>query len=264
MDWRKSLKNYFTITAGRTGSAWLTSFLSSNLQINAVHEPLGIDDFGVNMPDIRTMRSFNNYGNNDFVKEFWKRKFSNLPNATYAETNHTLCKCGLVENLLLNKLEDETILIVLKRNIVKQCVSYIVRHDFGNITLAWQWYLHPTYRKKIINPEPFMKLGGIGIPLWYCYEMSARQEYYVQKFSDKISMNQVTLEELTSDTGAQDFHDLLGLHGKCVVPSPKNENKVKPNEHLVQQVTDFVDKINVDMPQLIEDTIKKGFSFDAV
>ena len=165
------MKKYFTITAGRTGSAWLTSFLTTNLGIDAVHEPFGIDDFGVNMPDIRTMRSFNNYGNNDFVKAFWERKFSNLPNATYAETNHTLCKCGLVENLLLNKLEDETILIVLRRDIVKQCVSYIVRHDFGNITLAWQWYLHPTYRKKIINPEPFMKLGGIGFPLWYCYEM---------------------------------------------------------------------------------------------
>jgi len=38
--------NYFTITAGRTGSAWLASFLSMNLQIEEVHEPLGINDFG--------------------------------------------------------------------------------------------------------------------------------------------------------------------------------------------------------------------------
>jgi hypothetical protein len=77
-------------------------------------------------------------------------------------------------------------------------------------------------------------------------------------------VHQVTLEELTSDTGAQDFKNLLGLHGKCVVPSPKNENKAKPSEQLVQQVSDIVDKINVDMPQLIEDTIKKGISFDVV
>lgn len=257
------MKKYFTITAGRTGSAWLTSFLTANLGIAAVHEPLGIDDFGVNMPDIRTMRSFNNYGNNDFVKEFWKRKFSNIPDAIYAETNHTLCKCGLVENLLLNKLEDETILIVLRRNIVKQCVSYIVRNDFSNITLAWQWYLHPAYRVKIINPEPFMKLGGIGTPLWYCYEMSARQEYYVQKFSDKISMHQVTLEELTSDTGAQEFHRLLSVPGNCIVPSPKNENRAKPSEQLIQQISEIVEKIKVDIPQLVEDTISNGFSFEA-
>jgi len=122
--------NYFTITAGRTGSAWLTSFLSQNLAINAIHEPLGIDDFGTNMPDIRTMRSFNNYGNNDFVKAFWERKFASLPNTIYAETNHTLCKCGLVENIFLNQLEDKTTLIILKRDIVKQCLSYIVRNDF--------------------------------------------------------------------------------------------------------------------------------------
>ena len=56
------MKKYFTITAGRTGSAWLTSFLTANLGIDAVHEPLGIDDFGDQMPDIRTMRTFNNYG----------------------------------------------------------------------------------------------------------------------------------------------------------------------------------------------------------
>ena len=94
--------------------------------------------------------------------------------------------------------------------------------------------------------------------------MLARQEYYVQKFSNKVSMHQVTLEELTSDTGAQDFHNLLGLHGKCIVPSPKNENKAKPSEQLVQQGSDIVDKINVDMSELVEGTIKRGFSFDAV
>ena len=106
------MEKYFTITAGRTGYAWLTSFLTANLGIAAVHEPLGIDDFGIQMPDIRTMGSFNNFGNNDFVKAFWERKFSHLPDTTYAETNHTLCKCGLVENLFLNKLEGETTLIV--------------------------------------------------------------------------------------------------------------------------------------------------------
>jgi len=34
-------------------------------------------------------------------------------------------------------MEDEATLIVLTRNIVKQGVSYIGRHDFGNIALAW-------------------------------------------------------------------------------------------------------------------------------
>ena len=77
--------NYFSITAGRTGSAWLASFLSANLQIDEIHEPLGINDFGEKMPDIRTMRNFNNFGS----------------------------KCGLVENTILHDRAENTTLIVL-------------------------------------------------------------------------------------------------------------------------------------------------------
>ena len=200
------MHNYFTITAGRTGSAWLASFLSQNLNINEVHEFLGINDFGHKMPDIRTMRNFNNFGNNEFVQNFWKRKFEYIPNELYSETNHTLCKCGLVENIILNKREKYTTLIILKRDMTDQCVSYLERNDFGNITIAWQWYLHPSYLKKIINPKPFMQFGNLGQPLWYCYEMAARQEYYSQKFSDKVKMIEITLEEVVTNIGAKKLH----------------------------------------------------------
>ena len=261
---RSKSKQYFTITAGRSGSAWLASFLSSNLNIEAVHEPLGIEDFGEKMPDIRTMRTFNTHGNNAFVQAFWDRKFSHLPSHHYAETNHTLSKCGLVENLIRKDMQTDTTIIVLKRDIIKQCVSYLVRNDFGNITLAWQWYLHPSYAKKIIPPEPFMKMGGIGIPLWYCYEMLARQEYYVQKFANEISMHEVYLDDLVTKSGAEKLHAALGLQGECKLPKPKNENKTKPSEQLVQHVTETVGKINVDIPQLVETCIKRGFSFDEV
>ncbi len=254
---------YFTITAGRTGSAWLASFLSRNLKINAVHEPLDIDDFGVRMPDIRTMRNFNNFGNNEFVQEFWKRKFASIPGGVYAETNHTLCKCGLVENLILNELEDSTTLIVLRRDLVRQCLSYLARREFENITLAWQWYLHPSYGKKIVSPEPFMKFGSVGTPVWYCYEMAARQEYYLQKFSNKIPMIEVSLEDVSTESGARDFLRFLGETGDCEVPAPKNKSKARPNEKMAEAITNILKKVNVNMPELVEEKIKDGFSFDA-
>ena len=47
----------------------------------------------------------------------------------YVETNHTLSKCGLVENLANSSLSENSVLILLNRNIVDQCVSYIARHD---------------------------------------------------------------------------------------------------------------------------------------
>ena len=74
--------HYFTITAGRTGTAWLASFFSENLKIDAVHEHLGINDLGEKMPDIRTLRNFNNFGNNDYVQNFWNKKFEGIPSDT--------------------------------------------------------------------------------------------------------------------------------------------------------------------------------------
>ena len=162
------MHNYFTITAGRTGSAWLASFLSQNLNINEVHEFLGINDVGNKMPDIRTMRNFNNFGNNEFVQNFGRENLNIYPTNLFR--NQSYIKSGLVENIILNKREKYTTLIILKRDMTDQCVSYLERNDFGNITIAWQWYLHPSYLK-IINPKPFMQFGNLGQPLWYCYEM---------------------------------------------------------------------------------------------
>lgn len=256
------MHNYFTITAGRTGSAWLASFLSQNLNISEVHEFLGINDFGNKMPDIRTMRNFNNFGNNEFVQNFWKRKFEYIPNELYSETNHTLCKCGLVENIILNKRENYTTLIILKRDITDQCVSYLERNDFGNITIAWQWYLHPSYLKKIINPKPFMQFGNLGQPLWYCYEMAARQEYYSQKFSDKLKMIEVTLEEVVTNIGAKKLHLDLDLSGECKIPAEKNQNKANRNTQLITFVKEIVEKkIKIDMPDIVKKAIKNGFTF---
>jgi len=255
------MHNYFTITAGRTGSAWLASFLGANLGIKAIHEPLAIDDFGVRMPDIRTMRTFNTHGNNEFVREFWVRKFASIPAEGYAETNHTLCKCGLVENVILHGREDITRLVVLKRAIVKQCTSYIVRGDFDNITLIWQWYLHTAYPKKLVNPKSFAVLGSIGMPLWYCYEMAARQEYYRQKFSDRIQMVAVDLEEVTSEAGAQALLAALGHEGPCVLPAPRNENPVTPPPELVARIEEAVARLRVDMEELVDHVIRAGFGF---
>jgi hypothetical protein len=255
------MHNYFTITAGRTGSAWLASFLAANLGIEAIHEPMAIDDFGVRMPDIRTMRTFNTRGNNEFVREFWVRKFASIPSEGYAETNHTLCKCGLVENVILHGREDITRLVLLKRGIVKQCTSYIIRGDFNNITLMWQWYLDHSYPKKLVDPKSFAVLGGIGIPLWYCYEMAARQEYYRRKFSDRIRMVTVDLEEVTTEAGAQALLEALGHEGPCVLPAPRNEIRTAPPPALVASIEEAVARLRVDMDALVDQAIRRGFGF---
>ena len=66
-------KYFFTITADRTGLTWLASFLDENLKMNSIYTPLGIDEFGVRMPDIKLMRMFNMGGNTSAVQDFYKR-----------------------------------------------------------------------------------------------------------------------------------------------------------------------------------------------
>ena len=96
---KASPETIFTLSAGRTGTAQLSDFLAVNFNCDALHEPLVIEDFGNRMPDIKIMRSFNETGNNAIVKDFWKRKLSMLTSNMHIETNYTLGKCGLSENI---------------------------------------------------------------------------------------------------------------------------------------------------------------------
>ena len=151
----------FTLSAGRKGTAWVSEFLAVNLNCEALHKPLGVEDFGNRMPDIKIMRTFSENGNNAIVTDFWKRKFSMLTSNIHIETNHTLGKCGLIENISRSQLAEKSRIIILKRDIVRQCASYVVRHDFVHITTAWQWYLHPSYQKNLSIQNYFLNLKGL-------------------------------------------------------------------------------------------------------
>ena len=154
-------KTIFTLSAGRKGTAWVSEFLAVNLNCEALHKPLGVEDFGNRMPDIKIMRTFSENGNNAIVTDFWKRKFSMLTSNIHIETNHTLGKCELIENISRSQLAEKSRIIILKRDIVRQCASYVVRHDFVHITTAWQWYLHPSYQKNVSIQNYFHNLKGL-------------------------------------------------------------------------------------------------------
>ena len=257
-------RTYFALTAGRTGTAWLAEFLSQNLGFDVVHEPMEIDDFGLNMPDIRTMRHFNTYGNDATVQDFWHRKFEQIrQRPVYGETNHTLAKCGLLENLVASPLAGNSTVILLRRNLVKQCVSHLVRHDFVNVTTAWQWYLHPHYVKRLVTPKPFLALGTLGMAVWYCYEMAARQSYYALIYSDHLTIIETDLEDLVTEPGAQTLLDAIGAATPCALPPPKNQNAAKPAPELVEKVTQIFQSVAFDAHDIAKQAIADGFSFAA-
>ena len=213
------------------------------------------------MPDIKIMRSFNENGNNAIIKDFWRRKFSMLTSNIHIETNHTLRKCELIENISRSQLAEKSRIIILKRDIVRQCASYVVRHDFVHITTAWQWYLHPSYQKKLINPKLFSRFEGIGLALWYCYAMSARQAYYKLYFNSKVKFIEAQLEHITTPSGAQKFWQAIGQSGQCSLPPRENENTVQAPIDLIDNLTKIISKFQLEPNIIAHQEFEDGFSF---
>lgn len=250
---------YFTLTAGRTATAWLAQLLGQNMAVPSLHEPLGVDDFGTRMPDIRTMRSFNTYGLDRTVTDFWHKKFRNL-NGPLIETNHTLGKCGLIECLAEDPISDRTAIIVLRRNLVDQCVSYIMRGDFANMTLEWQWYLSPNYPNVMVKSDLFSPLGQIGRALWYCLEMETRQAYYLQKFRNRLRFIEARVEDIVTPTGAEKFLKELGHSGPVALPERVNANQVDPQTQaaLKEQVARTLESLDFDPEGIARAYIQRG------
>lgn len=267
---------FFTLTAGRTGTEWMASFLKLNLGIEAIHEPLAIQDFGVRMPDIKIMRTFNDLGNTEAVRSFYQNKFRDMTRSLYyAETNHALGKCGLVENLVLSGLADNTMVIVLNRDIVDQCVSYVLRRDFKNITIIWQWYLSYNYRNVIVPPQFFVRFNdsqsdnNISQALWYSYEMMARQIYYKTLYSDQIQFVDCKLETMRNPAEAGLFLKTLAgnqpelIRDNLMLPDVLNKNRNKPSETVQAAVESAIASIDLDVADLVRSYIESGRRLDS-
>lgn len=249
----------FTISAGRTATAWLAKFLGENLDIQAIHEPLEITDFGTKMPDIQMLRTFNTYGMDHKLRQFWPNKLQSME-LPYIETNHTLSKCGLIEGVLNGGFSKQTVIVILRRNLIDQCVSYIMRGDFQNVTIEWQWYLSPNYPNVIVDPKPFVPLGQIGRAIWYCYEMETRQEYYLQKYQQQIRFLEVSVDDISKPSGAKKLLQALGYEGSVYLPPKENANQVNEEMRLAlrEQVQITMGGLVFDAHSIAASYIRKG------
>lgn len=224
---------------------FLSHLISANTDITAVHEPLDVVDFGTRMPDIRTMRMFNEKGFNAEVKSFWKRKFGLLPTTRdYIETNHTLGKCGLIEHIMSSpELHTSTSIILLKRaDKVSHAVSHFNRGDFQNITIDWQWYLNMRYKNLIVNPDPFLEYGRAGYIFWFIEELSARQEYYKTLYSHKIRFIDAVLEQISKNNGAVKLLSDLELGELKTMPKAANQSSQSNDPAMVRTMKDVFEK----------------------
>lgn len=168
----------------------------------------------------------------DRVRQFWDRKATTIPEAgPYAETNHTLAKCGLIEFLADANPAPKISIICLRRNWVDQALSYIRRRDFSSPTTIWQWLLDPRCARKIVDPKSLTGLGAHVPMFWYMAEMEARQAYYRRLFGDRMSFIDCTIEEIAEPPGAARLLSALGHDGRLPLSLPPPSNTTPKGEN---------------------------------
>ena len=120
----------------------------------------------------------------------------------------------------------------------------------------------PQLPKKLINPKLFSQFEGIGLALWYCYEMAARQAYYKLYFSSKVKFIEAQLEDITTPSGAQKFWQAIGQSGQCYLPPRKNENTVQTPKDLIDHLTKIISRFQFDPNIIAQQAFEDGFSFE--
>lgn len=220
----------FTITTGRSGTAFLADFLAQNLQDARVfHERTAPGTFGVDTPDASDLMQFNNFGLTQKVRAFWKRKLRRVlaePGTVYVETAHQLLKAGLVENLDLLPDGVNVELIDLQRDVQKTALSLFNRREFENFGWTWLWWLDPRWQNKIVPSQRLLQFGPAGCALWYVMEIRARAAYYQELIRSLPGCRIIgtSAKALSEQKSAREF--LCTLLQKSVeqvrIPEPKN------------------------------------------
>lgn len=236
--------NIFTLTGGRTGTAWLANLIRENTGEPCLHEALDVNGFCTHTPCTKTLRWFNTHGYGGPVEQFWAEKMAVVAESpNWFETSHLLGKAGLCEHLTRFKaLRDETKIIVLRRNLVKQCASYIFRGDFSHVANIWQFFLDRTYTNNLVSFDEVQRVASdFAYPIWYALEIEARQQFYVKRYGGDLTFISVRLEDLINENGAINLLSQLGLAGRPVLPDAANQGATVGNE-LRQEVERTIEK----------------------
>ncbi len=260
----------FTLTAGRTGTAWLAALLRENLDAATVHhEQIGYGSFGLDTPDLSTFTLFNSRGNTERVRAFWERKMARVrasPGRWYVETSHLLMKAGLVENLHHLRGLGTIHLVALERDPVATVRSYTRRGDLATPGNQWMWYLDPYYPLNILDPRPFLDKGHIGVRLWYWLEIRARQSYYIASLeaAPDIVIHRCRLEDLRGPVGARALLQSMGRAVRRVrLPPPKNVGARRPLPVVVEdRIRALCSQVEIDPVAIGRRAWVGGFRFD--
>lgn len=202
----KQKKLVFTVTTGRSGTAYLASIFGFAKNVFAVHEP------SPEFADVFRMAQ----EDRNLAMEFLVRKklpaILHEPGEIYVETSHLTCK-GFLEPLLdLGIVPD---LVIHRRSLRDVSLSMLKLGTIpGRSEKGLRFYLSPA-DPWVLDLEDWERLHDYQLCFWYCLEIERRAQYYSKLFNEHgAKIAETTLPELKTFDGLIKCYSKLGLEVK--------------------------------------------------
>jgi len=201
----------FTLTTGRSGTAWLARALGAFAGVKSLHEPK--PTFSSAYRAVLAQPSV--------AREFWlEHKLPRIARHTqpvYAETSHVACK-GFLEALF--ELGPRPDLIELRREPRAVAASLLALDTIPGRTLAGvKYYLSPWDGPGLRLPleeRAARELSDYQLCYWYCLEMEARARAARERFEPLgARIVEARLERLAASAEA-----VLALGRELDLPAP--------------------------------------------
>lgn len=191
----------FTVTTGRSGTAYLASIFGFARGVFAEHEP---------KPEFaEVMRAVQN--DPELARRFLLEKklpaILESPGDIYVEASHLACKGFLIPLLELGIVPD----LIIHRRASRDVAMSLLR--MGTIPArsdkGLRFYLSPD-DPDVLNISNWQRLTDYQLCYWYCLEIERRAGEYLEMFKKNgARITETTLSSLKTFSGLQDcFSDL--------------------------------------------------------
>jgi len=258
----------YTISTGRSGTAFLAEFLRANLPGATVHhERTHFTHMGRITPDASHFMTFNNVGNVPGLQWFWQRRLkADAADAedVFVETSHFNARGGLLENLAARPDGTRVVVIAQSRDLLPTVWSLHNRCDFRNNGFTWLFALDPRWRNVIVQSKVFRKWGMAGSAMWYVIEMQTRAAYYRRLLADMpdVRFVDVDLSELRDGAGGGErvLQAILDATPQNIAwPGAKNEGRdiIFPDSDR-EKIGKIIERLDFDADALAESYFASG------
>lgn len=191
----------FTVTTGRSGTAYLASIFGFARGVYTVHEP---------EPEfVKVLRTVQNNSNlaRQFLIEEKLPAILRVPEDIYIETSHLTCK-GFLEPLLEMGIIPD--LIIYRRDPRNVALSMFKMGTIpGRSDKGLKFYLSPE-DPETLSMDDWQDLHDYQLCYWYCLEIEKRARYYQPLFQDHgARIAETTLSDMKTFPGLKScFSDL--------------------------------------------------------